>query len=175
AIARSIPRTRITSPVWSIWPSRVRSLASAADTWMPPQKQPRQKKNSAPPPSSPSQTSAALVSFWLCAGLALATLLVFLPVLQNEFVNYDDLDYVTANAHVTSGLSWQNIKWAFTAGFASNWHPLTWMSHMLDCTLFGQKAAAHHLVSLLFHIADTVLLFLVLRFLTSALWPSAVV
>lgn len=143
---------------------------------MPPKNQPSKKKsNAAPPPPSATRTSTRLVSFWICAGLALATLLVFLPVLQNEFVNYDDPDYVTANAHVTSGLSRPNIQWAFTTGFASNWHPLTWMSHMLDCSLFHQKAAAHHLVSLLFHIANTVLLFLVLRFLTDALWPSAVV
>jgi protein O-mannosyl-transferase len=132
------------------------------------------KKASLPSAERP-QTSARAVTLWVCVGLALITFLTFLPVLQNEFVNYDDPDYVTANAHVTSGLSWQNIQWAFTTGFASNWHPLTWMSHMLDCALFGQKASAHHLVSLLFHIADTVLLFLVLRFLTNAAWPAAVV
>src|SRR5438477_12526610 len=75
--------------------------------------------------------------------LALATLGIFLPALRNDFVNYDDSDYVTANSHVQSGLTWQNILWAFKTGHASNWHPLTWISHMLDCQLFGELAGAH--------------------------------
>src|SRR6266850_6413629 len=107
--------------------------------------------------------------------LALTTLAVLWPVTQNDFVNYDDLDYVTANAHVQSGLNWKGVVWAFTTGHASNWHPLTWLSHMVDCQLFGQRAGAHHLMSLLFHAANTVLLFLVLRGLTGALWRSVLV
>src|SRR5262245_61483289 len=99
-----------------------------------PQKQQKPKR-----PLTPVIERAPLLSgssFWIPAVLALVTFLTFLPLLQNEFVNYDDPDYVYANSHVISGLSWQNIQWALTAGFASNWHPLTWMSHMLDCTLF---------------------------------------
>src|SRR6266436_5119315 len=95
-------------------------------------------------------------SFWQaklrCPGflslvLALATFSVFLPLGWHEFVNYDDPDYVTANSHVQSGLKWDNVIWAFTTGHASNWHPLTWLSHMLDCQLFGQHPGAQHLTS----------------------------
>src|SRR5262249_21776590 len=77
---------------------------------------------------------------FLSACLALITFLAYLPTLRNEFVNYDDPDYVASNSHVQSGLSWDNVKWAFTAGHASNWHPLTWISHMIDCQLFEQNA-----------------------------------
>ncbi len=107
--------------------------------------------------------------------LALATSTVFLQVVRNEFVNYDDPDYVSANTHVETGVTWKNVAWAFTTGHASNWHPLTWMSHMLDCQLFGQRAGAHHLVSAGFHVVNTLLLFLVLKSLTGALWRSALV
>src|SRR5215831_4509062 len=96
----------------------------------------------------------------ISAALALVTLIVFLPVLRNEFVNYDDSDYVTANSHVLDGLTWPGIKWAFTTGHASNWHPLTWISHMIDCQLFGQRAWGHHLVSALLHCTNAVLIFL---------------
>src|SRR2546428_13618744 len=96
----------------------------------------------------------------ICILLAVLTLAAFLPVIWNDFVNYDDPDYVTANAHVQSGLKWANFVWAFQTGHASNWHPLTWLSHMLDCQLFGQRAGAHHLMSVLLHIANTVLVFL---------------
>src|SRR3954471_12929013 len=76
--------------------------------------------------------------------LALLTFLIFLPATRNEFVNYDDPDYVTANPHVSSGLSMANVAWAFRSGHASNWHPLTWVSHMADCQLFDQHPAGHH-------------------------------
>jgi protein O-mannosyl-transferase len=123
-------------------------------------------------------------SFWrvtlhrpafLCLLLALTTLTVFLPVARQGFVNYDDSDYVTENAHVHGGLKWENVAWAFTTGHASNWHPLTWLSHMLDCQLFGLKAGPQHMVSVGFHIANTLLLFLLLRRMTGALWRSALV
>ena len=112
---------------------------------------------------------------WICLFLTLGTLAAYLPVSRNGFVNYDDSDYVTANLHVQSGLKWENIAWAFTTGHASNWHPLTWVSHMADCQLFGENAGAHHLVSLLFHAANTLLVFLVLRRMTGALGRSALV
>src|SRR5258708_30043141 len=79
--------------------------------------------------------------------LLFVTFSVFLPVVSHEFVNYDDPDYVTANPHVQSGLKWENVIWAFTTGHASNWHPLTWLSHMLDCQLFGQHPGAQHLTN----------------------------
>jgi tetratricopeptide (TPR) repeat protein len=111
----------------------------------------------------------------LCWLLAVATLAVFLPVARQGYVNYDDSDYVCDNPHVQSGLKRENIVWAFTTGHASNWHPVTWLSHMLDCQLFGQKAGPQHLVSVGFHIANTLLLFLLLRRMTGALWRSALV
>jgi tetratricopeptide (TPR) repeat protein len=111
----------------------------------------------------------------LCLLLALCTFVVFLPVARQGFVNYDDSDYVTENPHVLGGLNWANIVWAFTTGHASNWHPLTWLSHMLDCQIFGSNAGPQHLVSVGFHIANTLLLFLLLRRMTGALWRSALV
>jgi protein O-mannosyl-transferase len=107
--------------------------------------------------------------------LALCTFVVFLPVAWQGFVNYDDSDYVTENPHVLGGLNWANVVWAFTTGHASNWHPLTWLSHMLDCQLFGSNAGPQHLVSVGFHVANTMLLFLLLRRTTGALWRSALV
>src|SRR5260221_762659 len=108
----------------------------------------------------------------LCFALAAVTLLVYSPMLRHGFVNYDDPDYITGNAHVTGGLTWTNLAWAFTSGAAANWHPLTWISHMTDCQLFGVNPAGHHLMDLLFHTANTLLLFLLLEKLTGALWRS---
>jgi tetratricopeptide (TPR) repeat protein len=109
--------------------------------------------------------------------LALITLLVYLPAARDGFVNYDDRDYVTENSVVQKGLTWTGIKWAFTTvftnGHASYWHPLTWLSHMVDCELFGLNPGAHHLVNVLFHTANVVLLFLLLLRLTGELWPGA--
>ena len=107
--------------------------------------------------------------------LGLVTLLVYLPLLHNGFVNYDDPDYITGNAHVQAGLTWQGIVWAFKSGEAGNWHPLTWISHMLDCQLFGLNPAGHHLTNLLLHTTNTLLLFAWLNRLTGALWRSALV
>ncbi len=112
---------------------------------------------------------------FLCLLLTVATLWVFSSVAHYDFVNYDDPDYVTANVHVQRGLTWENVAWAFQTGYASNWHPLTWLSHMLDCQLFGQRAGTHHLVNAGFHLANALLLFMVLRRLTGALGRSAVV
>ena len=109
----------------------------------------------------------------MCLLLGLVTLSVYWLAALNGFVNYDDPDYVTSNPHVQGGLTWQNIVWAFTSGHASNWHPLTWLSHMLDWQLFGDKPAGHHLTSVLFHVANAVLVFLVLRQITGACWRSA--
>lgn len=104
-----------------------------------------------------------------------AVFAVFWPVHQFGFVNYDDPDYVSANAHVQGGLSWANLVWAFTTGHASNWHPLTWLSHMLDWQLFGSHPGPQHVVSATLHAANSALLFLVLRRMTRAHWRSALV
>jgi protein O-mannosyl-transferase len=107
--------------------------------------------------------------------LALVTLLVYLPVARDAFVVYDDSTYVTDNRIVQNGLTWAGMQWAFTTGHGGNWHPLTWLSHMADCALFGLNAGAHHSVNMLFHAANTVLLFLLLLRLTGALWAGAFV
>jgi protein O-mannosyl-transferase len=107
--------------------------------------------------------------------LAAGTFALFAPALKFGFLNYDDPDYVTKNAHVQSGLGLDNFVWAFTKSYSANWHPLTWISHMLDCQLFGPRAWGHHLTNILFHVANTLLLFLTLRRMTGAIWRSALV
>jgi hypothetical protein len=104
--------------------------------------------------------------------LVTATVVVYSGVLGNGFVNFDDNDYVTSNAIIQKGLSWEGIKWAFTSFHASNWHPLTWLSHMLDVQLFGLNPAGHHLMNLLFHIFATLLLFGFLSCATGKIWFS---
>ncbi len=107
--------------------------------------------------------------------LALATLLVYLPVVGHGFSLFDDDDYVTQNPVVQKGLTEAGVEWAFTTQHSSNWHPLTWLSHMTDCELFGLNPGAHHLVNVLFHALNTALLFALLLRLTNALWPAAFV
>src|SRR6267142_6183352 len=114
-------------------------------------------------------------NFLICLSLALLTAAVYWPVRHFQFTNYDDPKYVAENPVVRHGLTLSGVEWAFTTGTASNWHPVTWLSHMLDCQLFGQQPAMHHLVSVLFHIANTVLLFLLLNGMTSAVWRSVIV
>jgi protein O-mannosyl-transferase len=111
----------------------------------------------------------------ICLALAAITLAVFWPVGSHDFINLDDPDYVTGNPVVQAGLTASGAHWAFEASHANNWHPLTWLSHMLDCQLFGLKPGAHHLSSLGFHLASTLLLFLALNQMTGALWRSALV
>src|ERR1019366_2381636 len=108
-------------------------------------------------------------------GLAAITLALFWPVHRHDFTNFDDREYVTENPAVQAGITWPGLRWAFGGSHASNWHPLTWLSHMLDCQMFGLKPGAHHLVNLGFHVANSLLLFLVLRLMTGAAWRSAVV
>ena len=103
-------------------------------------------------------------SSWLGILLFASVVCTFLPAIQNEFVGYDDPLYVTGNSHVQEGLSWETLKWAFSSGEAANWHPITWLSHMLDYELFGLQAWGHHLTSLIFHALSTVLLFVALFF-----------
>src|ERR1700728_4272257 len=111
----------------------------------------------------------------VCLLLGLAVLVVFWPALHYGFVHYDDQDYVTENKEVQHGLNLQSIKWALTTAHASNWNPLTWVSHIIDCELYGLQPAGHHLTSLLLHLANSILLFLLLERLTGALGPSAFV
>jgi len=105
--------------------------------------------------------------------LALGTLVVFLPTGGFGFVNYDDPDYVTENVFVKNGLNGPDIAQAFTSYHACNWHPLTWLSHMTDCTLFGLNPGAMHFVNVLIHAANTALLFTLLLRLTKKIWAAA--
>jgi tetratricopeptide (TPR) repeat protein len=107
--------------------------------------------------------------------LALVTLVVYWPITHHGFTNFDDDGYITGNSHVKSGLTWSGMVWAFENTETTNWHPLTWISHMVDCQLYGLNPGSHHLTNLLFHIANTLLLFLLLNELTGALWRSAFV
>jgi protein O-mannosyl-transferase len=109
----------------------------------------------------------------ISSAIAIITFAVYLPVRNFEFVRYDDDEYVRNNPVVQQGPTWQGIEWAFTTNHAANWHPLTWLSHMLDCRLFGNKPGLHHLVNVLFHIANTLLLFIIFNRMTKRLWPSA--
>ncbi|MGD0650692.1 MAG: tetratricopeptide repeat protein [Verrucomicrobiia bacterium] len=105
----------------------------------------------------------------------MATIAVYWPVRHFDFVNYDDSYYVYENPRVRGGLTLEGLAWAFSTNYRSNWHPLTWLSHMLDCQLFGLDAGAHHLVNVLFHVASVLLLFHVLNRMTTAPWRSAFV
>ena len=122
-----------------------------------------------------SRTKTSAAPFFLCLLLVAATLAVYWPAIHGYFLNYDDPLYFTSNRHVLTGLTPGNVVWAFTTGHASNWHPLTWLSLMLDAQLFGKGPIGPHLTNLLLHAANTVLLFLLLRRLTAAMWRSALV
>jgi tetratricopeptide (TPR) repeat protein len=107
--------------------------------------------------------------------LTITTLMVFWKVTACDFINYDDQGYVTGNQQVQNGITLEGIRWAFTTGAISNWHPVTWISHMMDVQLFGMQPGWHHLMNLLFHLANTLLLFFVLHRMTKARWESAFV
>lgn len=105
----------------------------------------------------------------------LITCVVYLPVRHHGFINYDDQEYITANSVVQQGLTADGLRWAFSGVHAANWHPITWLSHMLDCELFGLAPAGHHLMNVALHAANAVLLFLLLQYLTGSIGRSALV
>jgi len=107
--------------------------------------------------------------------LILSTLLVFWQVRNFDFINYDDKAYIYENPHVLNGLTGNGVVWAFTTNYSANWHPLTWLSHMLDCELFGKNPCPMHLVNVAFHMANTLLLFIIFNRMTKCIWPSAFV
>jgi len=107
--------------------------------------------------------------------VSLAVLTIFWQVRNHAFIHLDDDEYITENIHVHTGLRWDNITWAFTSTHAANWHPLTWLSHMLDCQLFDLNPKGHHLTSVFFHLVNSLLLFLILRWMTGTLWRSGFV
>ena len=124
---------------------------------------------------APSKANHRWVSISVCVFLAALTWIVFGQTLGHDFVNYDDPRYVYENTKITSGLSIAGIGWAFTHIHSENWHPLTTISHMLDCQLYGLRAGGHHFTNVLLHTISVVLLFLALRQMTGALWRSAFV
>ena len=103
-----------------------------------------------------------VLKFAICAALVAITWAVFGRTVGHEFVNFDDPNYVSENPQIHAGLNWQSIVWAFTHVHSANWHPLTWLSHALDIQLFGLNPAGHHLTSLVIHVVNVVLLFLLL-------------
>jgi hypothetical protein len=111
----------------------------------------------------------------ICVLLTAATLATFGRTVRYDFVKYDDNVYVYDNSHVAAGLSPRAVAWAFTEPHGGNWHPLTTLSHMLDCQLYGLWPGGHHLTNVLLHAATSVLLFVVLRSMTGRLWSSACV
>jgi tetratricopeptide (TPR) repeat protein len=110
-----------------------------------------------------------------CLLVAFATVAVYWQTTRNGFINFDDPDYVQNNPRVQAGLTMETVKWAFTSYHSSNWHPMTWLSHALDCQLFGLNPAGHHAVNLGFHLANVVILLLLLRSITGQLWPATLV
>src|SRR5665213_1485519 len=112
--------------------------------------------------------------FAVCLVLAIGTIALYFPALHFGFVNLDDV-YVTANPNVNRGLTAHGLAWAFQAGYAGNWHPATWISHMVDAQIFGAKAGRHHATNLLLHTLNSLLVFLVLSRMTGAFWRSAAV
>lgn len=111
----------------------------------------------------------------LCVSLAAATIALYSQAMRYLFVVWDDRDYVTGNWHVHEGLAWTTVKWAFTSTYAANWHPLTWLSHALDCQFFALNPAGHHMHSVLIHALNAVLLFLLLVWMTKRAGPSILV
>jgi tetratricopeptide (TPR) repeat protein len=130
--------------------------------------EPKTELNSSKHPlSSPGKKN-----FVLCLLLTAIALVAYNRAAANDFINFDDPEYVLNNVHLRAGTSWETVKWAFTTFEAANWHPLTWLSHALDYRLFQLNPAGHHYVNVLFHSANAVLLFLLLVTATRRTWPS---
>ena len=113
--------------------------------------------------------------WWVCLLLTVATLALYFPVIHFDFVTFDDPEYVFENPGIKQGISTKSLTWAFTTTHAGNWHPLTWISHTLDWTLFGANAGGHHFTNVILHLASTLILFFTLRRMTGAIWRSGFV
>ena len=130
-------------------------------------------RNDPTEPADPLTSSRRSWAILAAAAIIISTFAVYWQTTGHPFIELDDPLYVTDNPRVKAGISPEGIAWAFTATEAANWHPLTWLSHMLDVELFGMDAGKHHLTNVLFHAANAALLLLVLFRMTGALWPSA--
>lgn len=135
----------------------------------------RAPKGTAARQSTPAPRHGALPILLVCAGLIAANFFIYLQTRTHPFINFDDVQYVVENRNVLAGVTPSSLTWAFTSPHAGNWHPLTWISHMLDVELFGLDAGKHHLVNLGFHTINSLLLFAALHLMTGALWRSTFV
>ena len=135
----------------------------------------RPAQESSPAPQARLQELFANETFIFGALLLLITLFAYYPVYQYPFVNFDDPAYVVNNPHIRSGLNWETISWAFTTFYQFNWHPVTWLSHALDVGIFQLQPAGHHVVNMLLHLANVLLLFLMLQRATGHAGRSAMV
>lgn len=127
------------------------------------------------PPGAPAAPRAGAVLYLMCAVLFVIPVILFFPTRHHEFFDVDDPPYVTENRAVQMGITRESAAWAFTAVHSANWHPLTWLSHMLDCQFFGLDPFYHHLTNVWIHGLNAVLAFLVFRQMTGAFWRSAFV
>jgi protein O-mannosyl-transferase len=136
----------------------------------------KKKAKSGTKPRTVARSQADNVKATLvCVFLVVIVSIVFVQTLHHDFINYDDDEYITQNAHVLNGLNWADVKWAFTTGHTGYAHPVTWLSHQLDYQMHGGWAGGHHLTSVILHAANSLLLFLFFWRTTNALWPSAFV
>jgi tetratricopeptide (TPR) repeat protein len=113
------------------------------------------------------------IDIWICLFLVVSILCVYWQVRNFSFVNFDDRQYVTGNYHIQAGFTLESIRWSFTATQASNWHPLTWLSHMLDYQIYGMNPGHHHMTNVLLHILNTLLLFFIFKRISGSRWKSA--
>ena len=125
--------------------------------------------------SEASRPDRPLPDFAVVVVIVLAVAAIYVQMAWFQFVSWDDPAYVTLNNRVRQGLNWDNLVWAFTAMTASNWHPLTWLSLLLDTSLFGSWAGGFHLSSAAWHLATSLLLYSLLRRMTGELWRPALV
>ncbi|MGD0521766.1 MAG: hypothetical protein ABSA48_10970, partial [Terracidiphilus sp.] len=147
-------------------------------------KKSRQRKSQVKrPPEAPAGKTVSIAPAthkpWqiavVCLVLAVVTVVAFRGVRSNDFVTFDDTSYVLENRQVQQGVTMQSVAWAFTTFYASNWHPLTWISHMVDWSVYGNGPGGHHITNVCLHAANSILLFLLLMYMTGFLGRSAMV
>src|SRR5436309_2292397 len=130
-------------------------------------------KNKPPlPPQHPKNKSRPVKAFLVCVAIVVIGAVTYSPVSGFGLISYDDPEYISWNTAIREGLTWSGLKWAFTTGYTGNWHPLTWVSYMLDYQFFGGTSRSMHLTNVFFHLANSLLLFLLLRKMTGTLWRS---
>ena len=142
---------------------------------MPKKRRQRESNINRPKPAKSLATRKQLQTAAICLLLAVVTIFAFRGVRNNNFVQYDDDFNIQNNQQLHQGLTPQSIHWAFTTFFAANWHPLTWLSHMVDCDLYGEDPGGQHMTSVYLHAANSILLFLALLYMTGYLGRSAIV